>query len=448
VKVRGYRIELGEIESVVGAHPSVGQCVVLAREDQPGIQRLVAYVTPRPGETLSIPELRHLTREKLPDYMTPAAWVPMPQLPRTPAGKIDRKSLPIPDHERPELEVSYVAPETAVERKLATIWQSALGIKKIGIDDNYFELGAESLLTARVFARITREFGRQISPTALFVAPTIRELSVLLSREEQSAKPWTCLVPIRSQGTKPPLFCIHGGAGSILFYYNFSSHLAADQPVYALQSQGLYGDAAPHTRIEEMAEHYIREIRSVQAHGPYRLVGYCFGMIVAYEMAQRLRAAGEEVALLASINGTAPLYQNGPGAGRTRQPQPGLLGRVRWAFAWRRNLIKARITDQRRRYYLTRGKPVPAGLRDMFFRDMNFYAERDYTALPYPGKVSIFRAKGLYHDPDLGWKPFLTGELDVYDIPGQHRNHRSIVDEPIVRDLARTFDDVLRSCRS
>jgi thioesterase domain-containing protein len=242
------------------------------------------------------------------------------------------------------------------------------------------------------------------------------------------------------------LFCIHGGAGSILFYHNFARYLSVEQPVYALQSQGLYGDRAPHTRIEDMAEHYIGEIRTVQQHGPYCLVGYCFGMIVAYEMAQKLRAAGEEIALLASINGTVPLYQNGPGIERKRrQPGPGLVARLRWGFTWRRDILQTRITEARRRYYVSRGIPLPAGLRDMFFRDTNAGAEEAYTARPYPGRVTIFRAKGLYHDLYLGWKPLLTGDIDVYDIPGQHRNHRSIVDEPIVRDLARTFDQVLRS---
>jgi surfactin family lipopeptide synthetase A len=451
VKVRGYRIELGEIESVLSHHPAVADCLVLAREDVPGSKRLVAYVVARSGRTIVTSDLRRALREKLTDYMVPSFFVSLPALPRTPAGKVDRRNLPAPEQERPEMETLYVAPRTATEKKLTLIWQSVLGIKKIGVTDNYFDLGAESLMTARVFARITREFGRQISPTALFEAPTVEQLSQLIGRVEQKPNPYNCLVPIRTTGTRFPLFCIHGGAGSILFYYKLASYLSHEQPVYALQSRGLYGDAPPHTEVQEMARWYLREIRTVQPQGPYHFVGYCFGMIVAYEIAQMLLTLGEQVALVASINGPAPNYQNGPGAGRTLDSR-GILARMRWGIQWRFKRLtekaRTRLIEHRRTYCLSRNLPLPAGLRDMFFRDTNAVAERNYKPLPYPGRVAIFRAKGVYHDPDLGWRQFLTGDLDVYDIPGKHYHHRSIVDEPIVRDLANTLETALHPVKA
>lgn len=451
VKVRGYRIELGEIESVLSRHPTVADCVVIAREDLPGSKRLVAYVVARGGQTVFVPELRRALREKLPDYMVPALFVLIPALPRTPAGKVDRRSLPAPDQDRPAQEKPYVAPRTAIEKKLTSIWQNVLGIKNIGVTDNYFDLGAESLMTARLFARLTREFGRQISPTVLFEAPTVELLSQVIAGVEPKSNSYACLVPIRTGGTRSALFCVHGGAGSILFYYKLASYLSHDLPVYALQSRGLYGDAPPHTQVKEMAECYLSEVRTVQPHGPYHFVGYCFGMIVAYEMAQMLRTLGEQVAVLASINGPAPNYQNGPGAGRMLA-RKGIFARTRWGIQWRLRLLtekaRTRFIARRRTYYVSRKLPLPAGLRDMFFRDTNAVAERNYKPLPYPGRVAIFRAKGLYHDPDLGWKQFLTGDLEVYDIPGTHRHHRSIVDEPIVADLARTLETALHPVKS
>jgi hypothetical protein len=195
-----------------------------------------------------------------------------------------------------------------------------------------------------------------------------------------------------------------------------------------------------------MAECYLSEIRTLQPHGPYHLVGYCFGMIVAYEMAQMLRSSGEEVAILASINGTAPNYQNGPGPGRML-PKRGVLARAHWGFKWRAKLLtdkmRTYVIERRRAYYISRNLPLPAGLRDLFFRDSNFEAELNYKPLSYPGKVAIFRARGLYHDSDLGWKQFLTGIVEIYDIPGTHRHHRSILDEPIVTDFAKTFETVV-----
>lgn len=451
VKVRGYRIELGEIESVLSRHPTVADCVVIAREDVPGSKRLVAYVVARGGQTVFFPELRRALREKLPDYMVPALFVLIPALPRTPAGKVDRRSLPAPDQDRPEQEKLYVAPRTDIEKKLTSIWQNVLGIKNIGVTDNYFDLGAESLMTARLFARLTREFGRKISPTLLFEAPTVELLSQVIAGVGPESNSYACLVPIRTTGTRSALFCVHGGAGSILFYYKLASYLSHDRPVYALQSRGLYGDVPPHTQVKEMAECYLREVRTVQPHGPYHFVGYCFGMIVAYEMAQMLRTLGEQVAVLASINGPAPNYQNGPGASRMLA-RKGIFARTRWGIQWRLRLLtektRTRFIVRWRTYYVSHKRPLPAGLRDMFFRDTNAVAERNYKPLPYPGRVAIFRAKGLYHDPDLGWKQFLTGGLEVYDIPGTHRHHRSIVDEPIVADLARTLETALHPVKS
>jgi len=184
------------------------------------------------------------------------------------------------------------------ERKLQQIWESLLGTSPIGLNENYFELGGTSILAVRLFAQITREFQRKLPLSVLFEAPTIAQLAKVLQDESPSSD-WSPLVAIQPKGSRPPFFCIHGGGGNVLIYRDLSRHLGSDQPFYGLQAQGLDGERACLTTIEDMASLYVTEIRRLQPQGPYHLGGYCLGGTIAYEMAQQLNAQGEEVALLA-----------------------------------------------------------------------------------------------------------------------------------------------------
>jgi thioesterase domain-containing protein len=184
------------------------------------------------------------------------------------------------------------------ERKLQAIWESLLGTSPIGLNQNYFELGGTSILAVRLFAQIAREFQRKLPLSILFEAQTIAQLGEVLQTDGASPD-WSPLVAIQPNGSRPPFFCIHGGGGNVLIYRELSRHLGADQPFYGLQAQGLDGERPCLTTIEEMASLYVKEIRRVQPQGPYYLGGYCMGGTVAYEMAQQLKAQGDEVALLA-----------------------------------------------------------------------------------------------------------------------------------------------------
>ena len=434
VKWHGFRIELGEIEAALARHPDLRAAAALVREDVPGKKQLVAYCVPKSAPGPGAGELRRFLGGMLPPYMVPSAFVSLPDLPRTPNGKTNRRALPAPDGSRPESDESYVAPRNPVEKRLATIWQDVLAIRRIGIRDNYFDLGAESLVTAEMFVRIQRQFGRRVSPGELFGAPTIEQLGRVLSKQARDTR-WSCLVPVVAQGSKPALFCIHGGAGTILFFYDLARYLEDDRPVYALQAQGLYGGAPPHTSVEEMAQHYLQEIRTVQERGPYYLVGYCFGAIVAYEMAQRLLAKGEE-AILISLNGPCPRYRNVP----VGEPAAGILRRVlSYLRGLRRKADRWRVA-----YYRRRNMPLPDALRDRFFLVNNHRAEHFYQAQRYPGSMAIFRAKGLYGDPYLGWAGLVEGGFTVCDIPGHHVDHRSMMEEPVVKVLAGELRRELR----
>ncbi|MHC5724061.1 MAG: non-ribosomal peptide synthetase, partial [Nostoc sp.] len=182
VKLRGFRIELGEIETRLTQHPSVGEAVVVVREDVPGDKWLVAYVVSEQELTPTISELRSFLKENLPDYMVPTAFVPMKTLPLTPNGKVDRKALPAPDNLRPQLEATYIKPQTDLEKAIATVWQKALKLEKVGIHDNFFELGGHSLLLVQVHNQLRQIFPANLSMLEMFRYPTISSLAEFLNQ--------------------------------------------------------------------------------------------------------------------------------------------------------------------------------------------------------------------------------------------------------------------------
>jgi hypothetical protein len=182
VKIRGYRIELGEIETALNQQPSVREGVVVAREDTPGDQRLVAYLVPE-GKEASSADLRDALRAKLPEYMVPAHFVVLDRLPLTPNGKIDRKALPAPDAVAPRAEAQYVAPESDLEQAIVDAWRETLGVQKVGVRDNFFDLGGHSLLVVRLHRRLQPVVPRPLSITDLYRFPTIASLAEHLTAE-------------------------------------------------------------------------------------------------------------------------------------------------------------------------------------------------------------------------------------------------------------------------
>jgi aspartate racemase len=473
VKIRGYRIELGEIESVLATHPSVHHCVVVAREE-PGEKRLVAYMVPTRDQRPVGRILREFLQAKLPDYMMPSAFVVLEAMPLTPNGKVDCKALPLPTRDNSAIEREYVAPRDRLEQDLVAIWESVLGINPIGINDNVFDLGVDSLTAAQLFARIEKTIGKGLPPAPLFQAPTIEKLAGLLRAKNPAASGWTSLVSIQPQGAKTPLFCVHGGAGTVLLFHPLARRLAPERPIYGLQSQGLYGRDMPHTNIEEMAAHYVSEIRSVQPNGPYLLSGWCFGGLVAFEMAQQLHRLGERVDLLAMLNAPStpgyraltPNPELAPVAVRAKQRLhefSGLHGRDKVKYSihklhaqvvWRKKQLRRKVvrwtfratTGLRHRvydYYIKRRRPLPDALRNTYFLNINSLAEDRYQHQDYPGSMVVFRDQGPYPDPYLGWGRFVKGELDAYEIPVSVSDHRALMQEPAVRLLAEKIEEYL-----
>ena len=296
VKIRGFRIELGEIEAVLSRHPAVRQAVVTAREDQQGLKQLAAYVVCQEGYAPSSTELRSFVRTALPDYMTPSFFVFLEAMPLTGNNKVDVQALPAPAPNLSEGLV-YVGPRDRVEVQLTALWQQVLEIPKIGIHDNFFDLGGHSLKAAQLFFLLEQVYGRHLPLATLFQAPTIAELASILSRE-QWVPPWQSLVAIQPSGTAIPIFMVPGVGGNVLIFARLAKLLGPDQPFFGLQARGLDGKEAPFTSVTEMARHYLSEIRTLRPQGPYVLAGICTGGLIAYEMAQQLLEQGEAVTLV------------------------------------------------------------------------------------------------------------------------------------------------------
>jgi enterobactin synthetase component F len=304
VKIRGHRIELGEIEVHLARCEGVAAAAVAAHPDPAGALTLVAYVAAAPGCAPTRDGLRRHLASRTPDYMIPSVFMMLDALPHTANGKLDRKALPAPHWAR-DAHLPQAAPRTQTERTLAAIWKQVLRREDIGIFDNFFELGGDSLTGTELFMGISEQFSREIPFASLFRASTIAGLAELLD-EDRADDPLEILLPLKTEGSKLPLFCIHPVIGFGWSYAALIRHIDPDQPLYALQAPGLRLRADDPTAgaasVEDLARRYLAEIRRVQPHGPYHLLGWSFGGLVAHAIAAQLRAGREEVAFLALLD--------------------------------------------------------------------------------------------------------------------------------------------------
>lgn len=422
------------------------------------IQKLSAYFTASMSP-VPVGKLREL--EVGDRFGTPSTcdFVQLEEMPLLATGEIDREQL-VTTERRKRRAAERVAPRNELERQIASIWQEVLSVPQVGIHDNFFELGGHSLLAVKLFAQIEKKFGKKLPLASLLQSGTVEALANMLHSDEEKAvgdqvliaalgddklgAPWSSLVPIQTNGSKPPFFCIHPLGGEILCYRPLALHLGADQPVYGLQPLGLDGKQPPLTRVEDMADHYIREIQTIQPKGPYHIGGYSFGGIVAYEMAQKLHSQGEKVNILAMLDTSRPgtetrlpfvlrifehinnIIQEGPS-----YLQHKLVGWSEWGTY--------HIRDKYRRL-LEKSELLPEGDEHLDVMAANVQAIEQYTFKAYPGQMTVFRtddknrddAVGVKYDPQFGWGELVAG-VDVYHLPG---SHLSFLDEPDVQVLA------------
>jgi thioesterase domain-containing protein/acyl carrier protein len=456
VKIRGYRVEPSEIESALLAYPQVRQAGVVAWDREPGEKHLVAYVVPRDGVTPTISELHNFLMGKLPEYMMPSSYVFLGSLPLT-NGKLDRSLLPLPDNKRPDMGHPYVPPHTDVEQSLVKIWQEILDIRSIGIHDDFFDLGGHSLLASRLFVKIEKAFGKQLPLTTLFWARNVEQLARIIQHEEWSA-PRSLLFPIQPSGSKPPFFWVYGATSDVLL----PRYLGPDQPLYGLIHEARSGKRVRYIKLNDIAANHLKDIQTVQPQGPYFLGGFCFGGMVAFEMAQQLQKQGQEVALLFLVDlGTLGNWRSRFEKRLSFRHRVSRHSRnlarigVREAFKYVKDRVEDRIrggisrgkkiaeTVARNAYFIS-GRPLPPLLRPHYVSAVDQWAMQHYEPEGYSGDLILFKSEAKSYDP--AWVArFTAGKLHLHELPC---SHDEIIKDPHVSVWANQLKSYLHNAQA
>ena len=305
VKIRGFRIELGEVEAAVSSLEAVRETVVVVRDDMPGGPAIVAYFVSANDATDDVLSLRNQLRSKVPEFMVPTSLVKLEKLPLTPAGKVDRKSLP-----KPHLMVSsdkvYVAPRNEIESKLVVIWQALLPVEEISVTDSFFDLGGHSLIGVRIMSQVRQVFNVDFQVAELLNSETIEKLAIKLQNKSDAAQSWTPLVTLYEQPDLPIIFAVHPVGGDVLCYADLTRELKSSFSVYGLRSKGFGANQRVYSTFDEMVEDYTQAIIEKQPQGPYRLMAQSLGGVIALAIAGKLAGKGESIEWVAMFDTFTP----------------------------------------------------------------------------------------------------------------------------------------------
>jgi thioesterase domain-containing protein/acyl carrier protein len=427
----------------------------MARGATPDDKYLAAYVVASAGVQLTSLDLKEFMRKRLPEYMIPAVFIFLDALPLNPNGKVNRLALPEPDTVSVNGQFpsgKMAEPRNPVETTIARIWKDALKLERVGIHDNFFDIGGHSLMAVRVLTRIERELGVRLPLTSFLHSATIAQLAELVDCREDEAQSWAPLVAIQPHGTKTPFFGIHPVEGGVLFWKDVVMYMPDDRPFYAVQAQGVDGIRPAVARIEDMARMYVAEIQKVQPHGPYYLGGYSLGGEIAFEMAQQFSKLGEPVALLVLFDTRNPVRSIRPVRMEGSRVIPVLdaqipkswLGVLKTKVAghsWRiRQFAPAKavkyisklaafhaqfalVTSIAKGFRLLHKRP-PDNLLDKYLKSIHGVALRNYVPTVYPGKITLFHANESERtnpvDAPMGWAPLAGGGLEVHYFDTPH----------------------------
>jgi len=454
VKVRGHRVETGEIEATLRADPEVADVVVLASPGPDGLPRLNAYLVPAAPvhDQLAFQHrLRTFLEAHLPRYMVPSGFVLLQALPLNPAGKVDHHALRGLSHEphRPTT-APHVAPRDTTEQALAELWARLLGVETPGIHDDFFDLGGHSLLAAGLVNAIETTFGRKLRVDTLFEHATIAKLARLIAGHDAAATRSPLLLTLQGRGQKTPLYLVHALGGDVFDYHELAQSLGSGQPVHALRAPGLEAGETAIANLVELAGHHVRALRRQQPYGPYHLAGWSMGGVVAYEMARRLRSAGEEVAELLLFDSYPPqvlrLFKPDAPAAQLARDLGGLFGgKLKYdaaALPADPHQAVVVVLNQAQRQGFLPSHPDAAQLERLARLYLaNLEALHGYLPGPYRGKLTLFRAAGTRGSlADNGWRGVCGHALKVYPVPG---DHYTLLRQPYVRVLAATLNDYL-----
>ena len=470
--------------------------VVIAREDTPGDKRLIAYIVTKPGLTLDRTALGQFFSKHLPSFMVPSVVVELPEMPKNPNGKIDRKALPIPTAEigSEVTERTIVSARSPLEKQLVALWCSVLNVETVGVTENFFELGGHSLLVMRLFSELEATFNRRLPLVEIFAAPTVEQMAKRLEEilatvpqteaaiEGEEALVNSCLTLLK-KGTAnnadcPPLFMMHDVVGDVGLYIHLARRLGGKdsnlaRSVYGVKPQPGSGANMVHSRITEIAQHCVEQMRSVQPSEPYLLGGLCAGGVIAFEAALQLEALGEAVHVFL-LDAPAPtaqkrtdLISNQRKAGLSQVlSSQTLLAAAKTLWKKGTNVIryeasnkieqtKNAIEPRLFRWYQDRGWTIPKFLQQLSVHDLFMFAYGQYRpSRKLQSKLLLIRATqgngtkadaayiSQYEDSHLGWDDWTAQPVEICDVPG---GHSTMLNDRNAQALAQAIDTFLET---
>ncbi|ACU58931.1 non-ribosomal peptide synthetase [Chitinophaga pinensis] len=430
VKIRGYRIELGEVEHALGKQTGIKDVVVLPKDE-----RLIAYVVQENGTLPNFSAWQQALKTSLPEYMVPSNFVLLPRFPLSPNGKVDRNALEAMGQEIEKANRVYTAPRTEQEKLIAKIWEDYLYVEKVGIKDDFFELGGTSIVAMQIMARIEKETGKRLPLASLFTANTVEKLATEMELDDQSIS-WDLLVPVKPTGTKPPIFIVNGLDMNVLLFNNIARNMEPDQPVYGFQPRGLNGVDEPFETLEDMAAEYIAALLERDFPDGYALAGYSYGGVVAYEMSRQLQAMGKKVKMLAMFD----TYAYNKGHFETGVPK--YIRKIKRQFPKFLFITQSLIRHPKetldyqqaffvRKYneiavYIGLQRPPESDRAEDKINEKYEAAYRKYHMQTSDAcAIDLFRVDTrLYYLDDplyLGWKPYALKGINVHDVKGDHK---------------------------
>jgi amino acid adenylation domain-containing protein len=452
IKVRGFKVELIEIEHMLSRHPEIKQAVVVDRANVISGTSLVAFVIPHNIQEFNSSNLREFLSTSLPDYMIPDQFVFLEKFPTTATGKLDRNALKGIEIKDKEHKPKSRDPKPGMETDLVKIWKAVLGLQQISLDENFFEIGGNSLIALRLAYDIHKELGLDLPLTTIFEAPTIEEMAEYLDQASEG-KAWKAVHAVKHTGSKIPLFMVSPTVIDVITYHDLADHLDPEQPLYALYSQrwGSFRELDPNEN-EEISK-FVDEIKKIQPTGPYLLGGYSAGGRAALQIAHQLEAGGDKVGCAMIMDAFGPEYPK-----LLPHISPRMFNRLKIIRRVESYLWKFWILDWagKRDLILSREKPLTSRVSNWIenrtgeYRKANEKTSRlvqkadDYPFQEIKSPIVLIRAKrglmGVQQDHSLGWQQVFGDKLSVVDVPG---DHEAILFGPRIVHIGKLIQDLL-----